>query len=138
MEDLLTEKKEHHEALISRLIKNGSAKAHYHLGLIFERGHGVEKNLERAIFYFEKAAYRSDVTAQYKLGMLYFSKQGDLEEERKALYWFEKASEQGHPEGNYYFNLLMDYGVRYKKEKRPGAYYQKRYKNINSTISYFK
>ena len=58
--------------------------------------------------------------------VFYFSKQGDLEEERKALYYFEKDSEQGHPQGNYYFNLLMDYAVHYKKEKRSGAYYQKK------------
>ena len=65
MEDVLTEKKESHDALISRLIKNGSVKAHNHLCLIFERAHDIEKNLDRAIFNFEKISEQDHPEGNY-------------------------------------------------------------------------
>lgn len=97
---------------------------HYHLGLKYKDGLGVEKDESRAMFYFEKAAYRGHMLSQYELGMLHFSHQGDAEEEKKALSWFEKASCQGHKESRYYRDLFKSYSVGQKEKTRRGASYK--------------
>ena len=63
--------------------------------------------------------------AQFELAMLDFSKQGDKDKESMALHWFEKASQNGHKESEYYYRLLLSYGIKSKPKDKIGACYQK-------------
>jgi TPR repeat protein len=45
----------------------GNAVAHYQLGIMYEDGEGVEKDEEKAVFHFEKAAICGHPRARYNL-----------------------------------------------------------------------
>lgn len=85
--------------------------AQYTVGLCYENGKGVLKDIKKAAFWYHKAANQGhkeaekryllicliklaeqgEVTAQYDLGLVYSeSKKYD-----KAIYWYGKAAEQG-------------------------------------------
>jgi TPR repeat protein len=45
----------------------GNANAHYKLGLMYEDGEGVEKDVEKAVYHLEKAAIGGHPYARYNL-----------------------------------------------------------------------
>jgi hypothetical protein len=48
----------------------GSAEAHYHLGVVYESGQGVEKDEEKAVYQYEKAAIGGHPGARFILGCI--------------------------------------------------------------------
>lgn len=50
--------------------KNGNAGAQYNLGLCYERGNGVTKNLEQAVYWYRKAAAQGHPKAKDLLNKL--------------------------------------------------------------------
>ena len=55
------------------------------------------KNLQKAVFWFEKAAHQGHSIAQNNLGALYYSGNGVTKDLKKAVIWFEKAAKQNNP-----------------------------------------
>ena len=53
--------------------KQNNPFAEYNLAWCYENGKGVEQNLEKAAYWFEKAAIQGDVTAQLYIGNYYFT-----------------------------------------------------------------
>jgi hypothetical protein len=73
------------------------------LGMMYERGEGVRRDLEQAAKWYRKAAEQGDVIAQVNLGAFYEQGRGvdqDLDEAEK---WYRKAAAQGDP--NAHVNL---------------------------------
>ena len=48
----------------------GDAAAHYHLGLVYRQGKGVEKDEEKVIYHYEKAAIGGHPKARHNLGAI--------------------------------------------------------------------
>jgi TPR repeat protein len=46
----------------------GFAEAHHNLGVAYDRGEGVEKDKEKAVYHYERAAIGGDPRARYNLG----------------------------------------------------------------------
>lgn len=69
--------------------------AQYNLGRCYENGNGVEKNINKAIEWYTKAAEKGYVDSQYKLGEMY-NYWKTIKNLNKAIYWYSKAAEQGH------------------------------------------
>src|SRR4051794_7619762 len=46
-------------------------RAQFYLGVSFDRGLGVEKNLKKAMFFYNKAAKKGHPEAQYNLALGY-------------------------------------------------------------------
>lgn len=68
-----------------------------YLGLFYEQGIGVEKNLEQALSCYRQAAEHGDPMAQFTLGMCYFFGNGVEEDLQTALKWVNAAAEQDWP-----------------------------------------
>src|ERR1043165_3631001 len=62
-----------------------------HLATCYKNGEGMEKNLEKAFYWYQKAAENGLIHAQNNLALLYH-KERNLE---KAFYWYQKAAENG-------------------------------------------
>jgi TPR repeat protein len=56
---------------LERLAEHGNAEAQYHLGMAYWVGEGVDKDVSKAVAYFEHAAANGDPLGAYKLGCLY-------------------------------------------------------------------
>jgi len=56
---------------------------------------GTEKDIAKAIEWFQKAADQNQVGAQYLLGKCYYEGDGVEKDIAKAIYWFQKAVDYG-------------------------------------------
>ncbi|CAB4417621.1 unnamed protein product [Rhizophagus irregularis] len=60
-----------------------------------EKGEGTEKNLEKAFYWYQKAAENGDKEAQFNLGVCYEEGIGIEKDEVEASYWYQEAAQQG-------------------------------------------
>ena len=105
-----------------RAAKKGEMEAAYSLGGMYENGEGVEKNNERAKFWYCRAAelgseraersikkceeawikdlkakaLQGDIDAQYYLGKRFYDGDGVERDYEEAFKWYSKAAENGH------------------------------------------
>jgi len=73
----------------------GNPHAQYKLGLLYELGNGVHKDLAKAAALFQKSAIQGYADAQAYLGIIYYSGTGVEKDMHKSEYWFKKGAEQG-------------------------------------------
>ena len=67
------------------------------LGLMHEKGRGVEDSYAKALTYYKIAAEQgADSEAQFSLGRMYEGGKGVEVDSQKARAWFRKAAHQGH------------------------------------------
>ena len=69
--------------------------AQFNLALMYYDGTGFNKNYEKAVKWFEKAAEQGDNKAQYYLGSIYYEGKGVSKNVTEATKWFRRAAEQG-------------------------------------------
>lgn len=78
-------------------VKNTNADSHYVLAVLYANGYaGLEKDKDKALSLFQKAAELGSVSAQYIVGNRYMSGTGVTKDIHKAIHWFEKAAHQGN------------------------------------------
>jgi len=75
--------------------EKGHVQAQVALGLLYQKGVGVEKNPVHAVQWFQKAVDQGSSDAQYELGCCYMMGCGVEEDDIKAFDWFENAAAKG-------------------------------------------
>lgn len=89
---------------------NQDAELWCDLGQMYELGCGVEKNDERAVHWFRKAAEQGNADGQSWLGLMYRCGIGVPQNGEQAVYWFHKVAEQGNADGLVNIGLLYKHG----------------------------
>lgn len=87
------------EEVIS-LANKGNAKSQYELGLMYELGMGIDKNLSHAFAWYQKSANQNYAKAQYNLGIFYALSKGVIKDIDQSKYWIRKANENGYSGGS--------------------------------------
>lgn len=77
---------------LKRAAKLGHNLAHHLLGVAYLEGEGVEKNIDSAISWFEKAATFNLVGSMLVLSTLYADGTQVKKDDKKAKYWADKAA----------------------------------------------
>ena len=77
-------------------VKAGNGFGCWVLGLLYEHGRGVEKNLERAAELYEHGADLGNREAQNNLGTFLMQGTGLPQDKRRAFSLFQSAAEQGY------------------------------------------
>lgn len=117
--------------------EQGSAAAQFNLGVLYENGDGVERDLAEALRWYRKAAEQNDADAQFNLGVCYFNGKGVERDEKEAVAWYRKAAEQGFAPAQ--FNLGVCYysgnGVP-KDETEAVGWYRKAAENGFSSAQF--
>ncbi len=92
-------KKNYREALqyTRKAVEGGYAPAQFSLGIMYELGHGVSKDLNQAIHWIRKAAEQGYANAQDILASMYEEGRGVDKNIDEALSWYLKAAEQNKP-----------------------------------------
>jgi TPR repeat protein len=65
------------------------------IGVAYMTGEGVEKDIQKCIEWFEKAANFDLPGAMYALGMLYEDGKEVDKDLEKAQYWYDRATKVG-------------------------------------------
>ena len=93
-----------------QLAEQGNAEAQFHLGSIYAKGQGAEKDEKQAVNWFDKAAKQGYREAQTKLGFMYATGKGVEQNYNSAFYWCYKAAEQGDVVAQYNLGLMYEKG----------------------------
>jgi TPR repeat protein len=89
----------------------GDPEAEYNLGLLYELGRGVPRDLHEARKHYEHAAEHGNAAAQVSLGRLYREARGVAFDPARAFALFESAAEQGDAAGQYELGLAYAQGL---------------------------
>lgn len=74
---------------------HGYANAQHELGVMYQKGEGVEKNYVKAVAWYRKAAEQGHTTAQCALAFMYQDGRGVQQDYLQAACWRKKAAELG-------------------------------------------
>ena len=93
------------------LAKKGDANAQYNLGLLYQKGQGVEQNDREALIWFSKAAQQGLLDAQYNTALMYYEGRGVAVSKMEAIEWWKLAAEKGHAPSQHNLAVLYAYGI---------------------------
>jgi TPR repeat protein len=75
---------------------DNNAARQWELGCEYIKGSVIERDYERAFYWFCNAAEQGHAEAQFALGALYDAGEGVKQNDELALLWYQRAAEQGH------------------------------------------
>lgn len=104
----------------------GDAHAQVAMGTLYLQGvYGVEKNFQKALSYFQKAAGQNDPGGLSNLGYMYANGHGVEQDNDTAIKYYLEAAEKKNPQAqtNLGYMYLHGYGVE---------------KNVMNAFSYFR
>jgi TPR repeat protein len=105
---------------------NDDAELWCDLGKMYLHGYGVEKNVERAVFWHRKAAEQGYVKAQNVIAQWYIEGHGVPVDYHLAMSWFQKAAKQGDSKAQYEIGVLYSLGWGVLEDDAEAAsWYQK-------------
>ena len=87
--------------LIKPLADQGDATAQYHLGVMYDDGHGVPQDYNKAMRWYGKAADKGNAEAQCNLGSMYVKGHGVPQDYNKASMWYEMAASKGNAKAQF-------------------------------------
>jgi TPR repeat protein len=97
---------------------------HNFIGFIYRDGYGsFEKNITKALNFFESAAKHNDVLALNNLGHMYYYGKGVENDYSKALYYYQLSAEQGVASSQYSLGNMYYYGIGEVKKDYLKAFY---------------
>ncbi|XP_015149110.2 death ligand signal enhancer isoform X1 [Gallus gallus] len=97
----------------------GYSKAQFNVGLCYEHGRGTEKDLEKAAFYYYRAASSCHPMAQYRYArcLLCHSPENEWHRLQKAVTFLEQAAVAGLTEAQAYLGVFYMRGLQPKEKK---------------------
>jgi len=83
-------------APVKALAEKGDATFQLILGMKYEEGDGVPKDMAEAARWYRMAAEQGDADAQSSLGVCYYKGEGVVKDASEAAKWWRKAAEKGY------------------------------------------
>tara|TARA_Y100001936_G_scaffold150946_1_gene147199 strand:- start:3023 stop:3976 length:954 start_codon:yes stop_codon:yes gene_type:complete len=109
--------------LMLPLAKKGFSKAQYNLGVMYDKGKGVDKNIKKAKKWFQFAAEKGHDKAQYNLGLIYGKGKGIEKDYSKAFKWLSLAADQGNGKAQTNLGWMYEMGKGVPKDFKKAAYW---------------
>ena len=108
-------------AHLTKAADQGNAGAQKKLGVLYQTGLGVPKDLTKAAELYQKAADRGNAGAQNDLGVLYQTGQGVPEDLTKAAELYQKAADKGNTYAQNNLGWLYENGQGVPKDLSKAA-----------------
>jgi len=94
--------------IYTHALRSGDKIAQFQVGVMFERGIGVDVNQTQAAKWYEKSAIQGHMDAQYNIGLMYASGRGIEQNEQFAIMWLASAAKQGDKEARKLLLAMID------------------------------
>ncbi len=98
------------EADLLENANKGDPKAQYHLGLMALNS-SKERDIKRALNWFNLAAIKAFPPAQYSMGVLYDKGLGVTENKSTALLWYYAAAQNNYAKAQYNLGVFFLKGI---------------------------
>jgi TPR repeat protein len=85
----------------------GDAVAQYNLGVCYERGYGVDKDLSEALKWYSRSAEGDYQNAQYRAALFKYNAWGTAKDLEGAAALARKAAAAGHPGASALFGVML-------------------------------
>ena len=99
------------------------AEVVFNLGVMYEKGEGVDQDYKEAAKWFTKAADLGHMISKYNLGNLYENGFGVKQDFEKAFKLFELAAEQGYPEAQNALGIMYAGGMTIYQDYEKGFHW---------------
>ena len=104
----------------------GYAVAMNNLGIMYQNGNGVAKDVSEAIVWYQKAAAAGNSVGMYNLGAVYANGNGVSKDYTQAIAWYRKAADAGNPDGMNNLGVMFENGTGVSKDPTEAiAWYRK-------------
>ncbi len=98
----------------------------YYLGEMYEKGLGVNKDINKAVSYYYNSAKGGDDRSAVKIGSMYYYGKNVNQNFNEAYKWFYYASKTGNATAEYNLGLMYLEGTGVKQDFKNAFYYLKR------------
>lgn len=114
---------EHERAyeILRPLADDGNSEAQKMLGIMYDYGHGVEKDKQEALEWYLKSAEQGQPAVQYQVGSKYFRGDGVEQDHTEAAKWWELASNGGQVDAQFNLGLMYFRGLSLEQDDRRAA-----------------
>ena len=106
------------------------------IGIMYLNGDGVEKDVYKAISYFESAANRGEARAYNLLGVLSLNGPDDYKDPKRAIAYFEKAASLDLPVAYYNLGYVHSKGIGTEKDEKKAFMFYFRAANKGYTAAF--
>ncbi len=96
--------------LYTEAAQGGNVLAAYNLGVAYRDGLGTEKDVNKALEWFEKAAAEGDDTAAFNIGAIYDEGQLVPADDQTAIAWYDLAAQRGNKDAMINLGLMYEAG----------------------------
>lgn len=97
--------------ILTPLAIEGDSQAQITLGLMYDYGHGVEKNSSESIKWYLMAAKQGVPLVQHDIGVKYFQGQGVEQNYDEAAKWWEMSANAGIADSQFNLGLMHYRGI---------------------------
>ncbi len=98
--------------------EDGNPKDCYNLGISYHYGKGVEKNKQKAVKWYLKAAKQGLANAQGNLANMYRDGKGVEQNYQEAIKWYLKSAKQGYANAQYNLGFRYENGEGVEKDSK--------------------
>lgn len=97
--------------ILKPLAEQGDSDAQVTLGLMYDYGHGVDRDPASAIKWYTRAAEQGVPVVQHDLGVKYFQGKGVVQDYQQAAKWWEQAANAGLADSQFNLGLMYYRGL---------------------------
>ncbi len=107
--------------ILKPLAEEGNSQAQITLGLMYDYGHGVEKDPSESIKWYRMAAEQGVPLVQHDIGIKYFQGQGVEQNYLEATKWWEMSANAGISDSQFNLGLMHYRGIGIPKDYEKAA-----------------
>ena len=107
-------------SMLFPLAEQGDPRAQYGLALLYKEGWGTEKDTQKAIEYYQKAAELGHLRAMFDLGLFYQTGELVTQDYSKAIGWYESAAKKGYSAAMYGLGEIYYNGLGVEEDRDVG------------------
>ncbi len=97
--------------ILEPLAEEGNSEAQKMLGIMYDYGHGVRANSEKALKWYLRSAEQGQPAVQYQVGAKYFRGDGVKQDYQEAARWWEMAANGGQVDAQFNLGLMYFRGL---------------------------
>lgn len=107
--------------ILKPLAENGDPEAQKVLGIMYDYGHGLEKDLQEALYWYIRSAEQGQPAVQYQVGAKYFRGEGTEQDYAEAAKWWEMAANGGQVDAQFNLGLMYYRGLTMERDNFKAA-----------------